>query len=48
MVNAKAIAELEIPVLLLDTSYNQGELPKGVIRCDDWKGILEEIQKVLP
>lgn len=43
MVNAKAIAEIGIPVLLLNASYNQGELPKGVIRCQDWQEILEEI-----
>lgn len=46
MVNAKAIAELGIPVLLLDASYNQGELPTGVQRCFDWQDILTRINEI--
>lgn len=46
MVNAKAISELGIPVLLLDASYNQGELPQGVLRCQNWQEILTEIQRI--
>ena len=46
LVNAKAISELGIPVLLLDASYNQGKLPQGVTRCQNWKEILTEIQKI--
>lgn len=46
MVNAKAIAELGIPTLLLDASYNQGNLPQGVIRCKSWQEILKEIQEI--
>lgn len=45
MVNAKAISELGIPVLLLNASYNQGELPHGVLRCQGWQEIVIEIQK---
>lgn len=44
MKNAKAIAELGLPVLLLNASYNQGELPTGVIRCADWSGLVENLQ----
>lgn len=47
MVNAKAIAELGIPVLLLSASYNQGELPQGVTRCEDWQEIIGAIQKII-
>lgn len=46
LVNAKAISKLGIPVLLLDTSYNQGELPQEVIRCQNWQEILTEIQRI--
>lgn len=46
MVNAKAIAELGIPVLLLNASYNQGELPQGVLRCQEWQEIVAEIQRI--
>jgi uncharacterized protein len=45
LVNAKAISELGIPVLLLSASYNQGDLPKGIVRCEDWQEILTEIQR---
>jgi uncharacterized protein len=46
MVNAKAIAQLGIPVLLLNASYNQGELPSGINRCFDWQDILSQIQRL--
>lgn len=45
-VNAKAIAASGVPVLLLNTSYNQVELPSGVTRCQDWNQILEEIRQL--
>ena len=41
-VNAKAIAECGVPVLLLNASYNQDkQLPTGVTRCQSWNEILE-------
>lgn len=43
MVNASEIASIGVPVFLLNTSYNQGKLPAGVVRCDDWADILEGI-----
>lgn len=43
MDNAIAISEAGVPVLLLDASYNQGECSSRIIRCDDWREILMEI-----
>lgn len=43
MGNAKAIAEVGVPVLLLDTPWNQGETPRGVTRVPNWPAILEKI-----
>lgn len=46
-VNAKAIAESGVPVLLLNTSYNQEKLlPSGIIRCQSWKEILEGMRAI--
>ena len=45
-VNAKLIAGGGVPVLLLDASYNQEELPTGIIRCKNWNEILKEIQAI--
>lgn len=42
--NAQEIAEAGVPVLLLDASYNQGELPAGIIRCQDWQEIVARIK----
>lgn len=43
-VNANAIAEYGVPVLLLNASYNLGkQLREGITRCQNWKGILEGI-----
>ncbi|MDR3600432.1 MAG: hypothetical protein P4L49_08150 [Desulfosporosinus sp.] len=45
-VNAKAIAESGVPVLLLNTTYNQEkQLPKGIIRCQSWNEILAGMQQ---
>jgi len=45
-VNAKAIAESGVPVLLLDASYNQEkQLPKGITRCHSWQEILEGMRQ---
>lgn len=44
--NAEAIAKSGIQVLLLNASYNQGELPEGVTRCRDWPEIIKEIDKI--
>jgi len=38
-------AQAGIPVCLLDTPYNQGQLPEPVIRCRDWPEILSVIDK---
>lgn len=41
--NALAIAQAGIPVLLLNTTYNQGELVRGVIRCRNWTEIVRTV-----
>ena len=46
MGNAEAIADSGTQVLLLDTTYNQGELPAGVTRCSNWMQIVKEIEKM--
>lgn len=46
MKNAKAIADSGVPVLLLNASYNQGELSKGIKRCKNWMEIVNEIHKI--
>jgi len=45
-VNAKLIAECGVPVFLLDASYNQEELPSGIIRCHSWEEIISGIQEI--
>ena len=45
-VNAKAIANSGVPVLLLNASYNQMELQEGITRCYSWIGLLAEIQNI--
>ena len=45
-VNAKLIAESGVPVLLLDASYNQEELPTGIIRCQNWDDIVQGIEGI--
>ncbi|HBV88490.1 MAG TPA: hypothetical protein DEF42_18055 [Desulfosporosinus sp.] len=45
-VNAKLIAECGVPVFLLDASYNQEELPQGIIRCHNWKDIITGIRGI--
>ncbi len=41
-VNARGIAQIGVPVFLLTTSYNKGEvLPENVARCADWPCILQ-------
>jgi len=45
-VNAKLIAESGVPVLLLDTSYNQKELTTGITRCHSWDEILAGIRGI--
>ena len=45
-VNAKAIAESGVPVLLLNASYNQDKpLQTGITRCQSWNEILEGMQQ---
>lgn len=44
--NALDIASLGIPVLLLDSPYNQADLPPDIIRCYSWKEILDNIERV--
>jgi len=46
MSNALEIAALNVPVLLLDAPYNQGKVPKGVIRCYNWNDIQCHIEKL--
>ncbi|EGW39805.1 hypothetical protein [Desulfosporosinus sp. OT] len=46
-VNAKAIAECGVPVLLLNASYNQEkQLSSGITRCQSWNEILERMRAV--
>lgn len=46
--NAVAICEeLQIPVLLFDTPYNQEPIPKGVIRVKNWKEASEWVNNWL-
>ena len=46
-VNAKAIAESGIPVLLLNATYNQDKpLQTGITRCQSWKQILEGMRQL--
>ncbi len=43
--NACAIAEeCNIPVILFDTPYNQGAIPKGVARLNSWSEAKEWVQ----
>ncbi|MDR3270494.1 MAG: hypothetical protein LBT32_03115 [Peptococcaceae bacterium] len=44
LVNASKISQRGVPVLLLDTTYNRGDLPSGVTRCRDWSEILQVIE----
>lgn len=44
LANAQGISAAGIPVFLLTTSYNQGELPAKVIRCKDWGEIQESLR----
>ena len=45
-VNAKAIAESGVPVLLLNASYNlDKQLQTGITRCQSWNEILEGMQQ---
>ncbi|NLI92699.1 MAG: hypothetical protein GX434_10980 [Peptococcaceae bacterium] len=46
MSNALEIASIGVPVLLLDTPYNQGKTPKGVTRCYNWREIKELIEEI--
>lgn len=46
MNNALEIVSLGVPVLLMDSSYNRGELPQGVIRCYSWDDILLNIDEI--
>lgn len=43
--NALDIASLGIPVLLLDSPYNQAVLPPNIIRCYSWKEIMDNIEQ---
>ncbi|MHB8126456.1 MAG: 5' nucleotidase, NT5C type [Desulfitobacteriaceae bacterium] len=46
LVNAKSIAQSGVPALLLNASYNQGQLPAGITRCHSWQEILQEISRL--
>jgi len=46
MFNALEVAELNVPVLLLDAPYNQGKLPQGVTRCYNWEEIRCHVDKL--
>jgi uncharacterized protein len=46
--NACDIAEAcQIPVILFDTPYNQGPLPKQVIRVKDWLEAKQHVERLL-
>ena len=42
--NAKMMAAVGIPVFLLDADYNQGELNENVVRCYNWRDVVEGIR----
>ena len=45
LINALYLNEnLNIPILLIDTEYNQSYLPKGITRVKDWNEILDFIK----
>lgn len=46
MTNALEIVALGVPVLLMDSPYNQGKLPQGVIRCYCWDDVLSHINRL--
>jgi uncharacterized protein len=39
--------ELNIPVVLFNTPYNQNPIPEGVIRVNDWTEANQWVQKWL-
>ncbi len=43
---ASRISAVGIPVILLDTPWNQGEVPEGVTRVFSWAEIVQEIKKI--
>lgn len=47
MSNALEIAEIGVPVLLLDAPYNEGETPSGVTRCYNWEDIRYHIDRLI-
>ncbi|MHB1654259.1 MAG: 5' nucleotidase, NT5C type [Desulfitobacteriaceae bacterium] len=47
LANAKDISGLGIPVFLLATSYNQGELSPQVTRCQNWSEILQGLRHLV-
>lgn len=44
--NAKNISEKNIPVILLDKPWNQGELPENVFRVATWNLAVEKIKSL--
>lgn len=44
-INALEIAELNIPVLLVNTEYNQTAEGRRIIRCDNWDEIYDYIKE---
>lgn len=44
--NALDCANNSLKVLLLDKSWNKNVVHENIIRCNDWKEILEEIQRM--
>lgn len=48
-VNARAIAESGVPVLLLNASYNiEKQLSMGITRCQSWNEIIEGMRQFKP
>lgn len=43
--NAVSISKLNIPVLLYNAPYNQGELPKGILRQYNWQQIYQTLKQ---
>lgn len=46
--NAKNISEQEIPVILLDKPWNQGELNELIHRVNTWEQALDKIKSLKP
>lgn len=47
LANAQGISKAGVPVFLLTTTYNKGDLPPKVTRCQDWTEIIRGIKELV-